>query len=82
MAGGIELGAGTRVMPYVVPDPVRFAEFVLTEALHERGITAAPRQMGEAVDFTAFAGSYTDRMALGRARVPSARRRGRGSPSR
>ncbi len=57
--GTIEAGAGTRVVPYAVPDPVRFAEFVFTEALHERGIVAAPRQAGEIVDFSALSAAYT-----------------------
>lgn len=64
MRGGIEVGLGTRVMPYVVPDPVRFAEFVLAEALHERGIAAAPRQAGETVDFAALAASYNEQSAV------------------
>ena len=64
MTGGIPAGAGTRVMPYGVPDPVRFAEFVLTEALHERGIVAAPRQAGESIDFGALAASYTDQAVV------------------
>lgn len=64
MAGGFEAGVGTRVAPYVVPDPVRFAEFVFTEALQERGIVAAPRQQGENIDFAVLAKSYTDQTAV------------------
>lgn len=62
--GSIPVGSPTTVMPYAVPDPVRFAEFVFTEALHERGIGAASRQQGESVDFAALAQSYTDQLAV------------------
>jgi D-alanyl-D-alanine carboxypeptidase/D-alanyl-D-alanine-endopeptidase (penicillin-binding protein 4) len=63
-AGTVGAGSGTHVIPYAVPDPVRFAEFVFTEALHERGIAAAPRQQGENIDFAALAKSYTDQAAV------------------
>ena len=62
--GTVEAGSGTHVMPYAVPDPARFAEFVFSEALQERGIVAAPRQQGEAIDFTMLAKSYTDQSAV------------------
>ena len=62
--GTVEAGSGTHVMPYAVPDPARFAEFVFTEALHERGIVAAARQQGENIDFVALAKSYTDQAAV------------------
>jgi D-alanyl-D-alanine carboxypeptidase/D-alanyl-D-alanine-endopeptidase (penicillin-binding protein 4) len=62
--GTVEAGSGTHVMPYAVPDPARFAEFVFSEALQERGIVAAPRQQGEAIDFTVLAKSYTDQSAV------------------
>jgi PBP4 family serine-type D-alanyl-D-alanine carboxypeptidase len=64
MGASAEVGSGTRVLPYVVPDPVRFAEFVFAEALHARGIVAAARQAGETVDFKALASSYTDSAAV------------------
>jgi PBP4 family serine-type D-alanyl-D-alanine carboxypeptidase len=62
--GTVEAGSGTHVMPYAVPDPARFAEFVFSEALQERGIVAAPRQQGESIDFAVLAKSYTDQSAV------------------
>jgi D-alanyl-D-alanine carboxypeptidase/D-alanyl-D-alanine-endopeptidase (penicillin-binding protein 4) len=42
-----------------VPEPSRFAEFVLTEALHERGIAAAARRYEDKADVAALARAYT-----------------------
>jgi D-alanyl-D-alanine carboxypeptidase/D-alanyl-D-alanine-endopeptidase (penicillin-binding protein 4) len=43
---------------YAVPDPTRFAEVVLTEALREEGITANPRLKEEQPDFKSLTNSY------------------------
>ena len=64
VTGTVALGSKLRLAPYAVPDPTRFAEIVLAEALHERGVVAAPRQEGEAVDFKAMAARYTDANAV------------------
>ncbi|HEU5219465.1 MAG TPA: D-alanyl-D-alanine carboxypeptidase/D-alanyl-D-alanine-endopeptidase [Gemmatimonadales bacterium] len=64
LSGTIPVGRATRVVPYAVPDPVRFAEFVFTEALHERGVAAAARQEGETIAFAGLAASYTDQNAV------------------
>ena len=60
LAGSIPAGHTPQLVPYVVPDPVHFAEIVLAEALHERGISAATRQTNEVVDPKALASSYTE----------------------
>jgi D-alanyl-D-alanine carboxypeptidase/D-alanyl-D-alanine-endopeptidase (penicillin-binding protein 4) len=60
ITGTIAAGSKPALWPYAVPDPVRFAEVVLAEALHERGIVAAPAQQNETVDFAALAPAYTD----------------------
>ena len=64
MTGSIAAGSKIGLVPYPVPDPVRFAEFVFAEALHAHGIVAAPCQAGESVDFGALAASYTDQAAV------------------
>ena len=56
----VNLGAKPADAPYAVPDPVRFAEITLAEALHERGIVASAAQQGETIDVKALAASYTD----------------------
>jgi serine-type D-Ala-D-Ala carboxypeptidase/endopeptidase (penicillin-binding protein 4) len=39
--GEVAVGAGSVVLPYYVPDPVRFAEVALTHALREEGVEVA-----------------------------------------
>jgi PBP4 family serine-type D-alanyl-D-alanine carboxypeptidase len=60
LTGSIPAGHAPQLMPYAVPDPARFAEVVLSEALHERGVVATPRQAGEAIDPKPLTASYTD----------------------
>jgi PBP4 family serine-type D-alanyl-D-alanine carboxypeptidase len=60
LTGHINAGSRPVLMPYVVPDPVRFAEVVLSEALAERGIVATPRQSNESIDFRALSVGYND----------------------
>lgn len=43
---------------YSVPEPSRFAETVLIEALREKGITVEPRAVGEARDFNKLVAAY------------------------
>jgi D-alanyl-D-alanine carboxypeptidase/D-alanyl-D-alanine-endopeptidase (penicillin-binding protein 4) len=45
---------------YDVPEPVRFAEFVLSEALQEQGIVAPLRPADVEPDTSALSGSYVD----------------------
>jgi len=60
LTGTIPAGAHPMLVPYAVPDPVRFAEVVLVEALHERGILATAVEEGTVTDVAALAASYTD----------------------
>lgn len=60
LTGSIPLGHAPQVVPYVVADPAHFAEIVLAEALHERGISAAPRQANETVDPKVLAAAYLE----------------------
>ena len=45
---------------YRVPEPSRFGEIVLAEALHERGIVAAARRHEDKPDFAALAALYSE----------------------
>lgn len=50
LKGTVPVGSKPVMWAYRVPEPARFAEFVLTEALHERGIVAAARHYEDPVD--------------------------------
>jgi D-alanyl-D-alanine carboxypeptidase/D-alanyl-D-alanine-endopeptidase (penicillin-binding protein 4) len=60
LSGSIPAGGKPQLVPWVVPDPVRFAEVVLAEALQERGIVAAAPAPNAAVDPKTLSASYTD----------------------
>ena len=60
LTGTVPAGGRPVYVPYAVPDPVRFAAIVFTEALHERGIVCAPAQANETPDFAALSAAYTD----------------------
>ena len=60
LTGSIPLGHAPQLVPYVVADPAHFAEIVLVEALHERGIGAAPRQANETPDPKVLAAAYLE----------------------
>ena len=63
LAGTMPADVKSAVYAYRVPQPSRFAEIVLAEALHERGIVAAAREQGEKPDVPRLAGSYkSDRL--------------------
>jgi D-alanyl-D-alanine carboxypeptidase/D-alanyl-D-alanine-endopeptidase (penicillin-binding protein 4) len=62
--GSIPLGSPPKLLPWAAPDPVRFAEVLLAEALQERGVVAAPRQVNDAVDFKPLAAAYSDANAV------------------
>ena len=49
---------------YDVPDPVRFAEFVLAEALHEHGVVAPLRPYDVSPDFGALSDAYVEGHAV------------------
>ena len=60
LTGSVPAGGKPQLVPWRVPDPARFAEIVLAEALHERGIVAAAPPANAAPDLKALAASYTD----------------------
>ena len=60
LTGTIPAGGKPQLLPYVVPDPVRFAEVVLAEALNARGVVAAAPPPDAAPDFKALSALYTD----------------------
>ena len=60
LSGTIASGVKPAMSAYRVPEPARFAEVVLAEALHERGIAAAPRRQEDKRDFAALAKLYSD----------------------
>ena len=60
LSGTIPVGAKPIMSSYRIPDPTRFAEIVLAEALHERGIVAAARRHEDKPDFAALAALYSD----------------------
>ena len=57
LSGSINADARKRIAGYRVPEPRRFAEIVLAEALHEQGVAAAARQVEDAPDFAKIAAS-------------------------
>jgi D-alanyl-D-alanine carboxypeptidase/D-alanyl-D-alanine-endopeptidase (penicillin-binding protein 4) len=60
LAGSFPAGIPPILYSYAVPEPSRFAQAVLTEALAEKGIAVEQGKSGDAVDFAALAKSYTD----------------------
>ena len=58
LSGTIPTDARPIMSAYRVPEPTRFAEIVFAEALHERGIVAAPRRHEEKPDIATLARSY------------------------
>jgi D-alanyl-D-alanine carboxypeptidase/D-alanyl-D-alanine-endopeptidase (penicillin-binding protein 4) len=74
IGGSIPADVKSAVYAYRVPEPSRFAEIVLAEALHERGIVASARPVGLAddkPDVAKLAPSYKpDRMVAEHASPP------------
>lgn len=58
LTGSIPPGRLVR-FPYAVPEPSRFAEFALVEALHENGVAVTADGGGSAPDFRRMALFYT-----------------------
>jgi D-alanyl-D-alanine carboxypeptidase/D-alanyl-D-alanine-endopeptidase (penicillin-binding protein 4) len=58
LTGNISLGGRPALRVYRVPEPVRFAETVLAEALHEKGISAKVDLLANP-DIQALSGFYT-----------------------
>jgi PBP4 family serine-type D-alanyl-D-alanine carboxypeptidase len=65
LSGTMPADAPPIMQSYRVPEPSRFAELVLAEALHERGIAAAPRRYEDKPDVAALARSYTPESIVG-----------------
>jgi PBP4 family serine-type D-alanyl-D-alanine carboxypeptidase len=59
LTGTIPADARPTMSGYRVPEPSRFAEVVLAEALHERGIVAAPRRAENKIDASSLTRFYT-----------------------
>ena len=59
VAGRMPAGKPAWLFSYAVPQPSRFAEVVLVEALHARGVRVAVSPLGVRHDFTALASAYT-----------------------
>src|SRR5947199_8976561 len=59
LSGTIASGVKQVMSAYRVPEPARFAEVVLAEALHEQGIAAAARGYEDKRDFAALAKQYS-----------------------
>ncbi|MEJ2215141.1 MAG: D-alanyl-D-alanine carboxypeptidase/D-alanyl-D-alanine-endopeptidase [Gemmatimonadota bacterium] len=59
VTGSMPTGSQPWLFSYAVPQPSRFAEVVLSEALAEDGVSAEPPPYNEVVDFQALSSSYT-----------------------
>ncbi|HEV2114818.1 MAG TPA: D-alanyl-D-alanine carboxypeptidase/D-alanyl-D-alanine-endopeptidase, partial [Terriglobales bacterium] len=59
MTGSMGLGARSEMNAYAVPEPSRYAAFVLSEALRQLGVEIALPGTEPAPDFKALAGNYT-----------------------
>jgi len=57
--GSVAADSRPTMSGYRVPQPSRFAEIVLAEALHERGIVAAAREVEDRPDIAKLSPSYT-----------------------
>jgi len=58
-SGTVAADSRPTLTGYRVPQPSRFAEIVLAEALHERGIVAAAREVEDRPDIAKLSASYT-----------------------
>jgi PBP4 family serine-type D-alanyl-D-alanine carboxypeptidase len=64
LGGSVPADAKPSVVGYRVPQPSRFAEIVLAEALHERGIVAAAREVEDTPDIATLGKAYTPDHAI------------------
>jgi len=64
LTGSIALSAKPSMESYAVPEPSRFAETVLMEALKEQGIRSSLAPASEPIDFKALAANYTPEKAV------------------
>jgi len=64
LGGSVPADAKPSLAAYRVPQPSRFAEIVLAEALHERGIVAAAREVEDKPDPSTLSKAYTPDHAI------------------
>jgi N-acyl-D-amino-acid deacylase len=64
VAGSLPLGKAFGMMSYPVPQPSRFAETVLLEALRDKGIAVKAVGENSPPDFKSLAANYTDQNLL------------------
>jgi D-alanyl-D-alanine carboxypeptidase/D-alanyl-D-alanine-endopeptidase (penicillin-binding protein 4) len=62
--GSVPAGKPAMLFAYAVPEPSRFAEIVLAEALKEQGVRAEPRARADKRDAKQLAASYTPDRAV------------------
>ena len=60
VTGSLPLGKPFGMMSYAVPEPTRFAETVLTEALREKGVAVKNVAQNVAPDFRTLSSNYND----------------------
>jgi PBP4 family serine-type D-alanyl-D-alanine carboxypeptidase len=59
LAGSLPAGGPEMMFSYAVPDPARYAEMLLTEAMREEGILANTRLKEDQPDFKSLTSFYT-----------------------
>lgn len=59
LAGSVPADAKPSMLAYRVPQPSRFAEIVLAEALHEHGVVAAARDVEDRPNIARLSTAYT-----------------------
>ena len=64
VSGNIPFGKPVGMMSYPVPEPSRFAETVLTEALREKGVEVKSDGQQDTRNFKALSSNYVDRNLL------------------
>lgn len=64
LAGTLPANGPETMFSYAVPDPTRYAEFVLSEALREEGVLANPKLKEDQPDFKSLANFYSDKNQL------------------
>ncbi|MEZ4416908.1 MAG: D-alanyl-D-alanine carboxypeptidase/D-alanyl-D-alanine-endopeptidase [Gemmatimonadota bacterium] len=62
--GSVPRGSEPQNLRWVVPEPSRFGEVVLSEALRDTGVHAIPRLASRTVDVEALSASYDDSLVV------------------
>ncbi|MCA9737476.1 MAG: D-alanyl-D-alanine carboxypeptidase/D-alanyl-D-alanine-endopeptidase [Gemmatimonadota bacterium] len=62
--GSVPVGSAAQNLRWVVPEPGRFGEVVLAEALEDVDVAALPRLASRTVDFAALADAYVDSLVV------------------